>query len=596
MITPIILSGGNGTRLWPLSRTSYPKQYLPLTSKKTLLQETALRVATNQFNKPMIICNNEHRFIVREQLQDINIVSSHIVLETKTKNTAPAVAISCLLQEDLEQLLLILPADHIIKNLDLFYNAIETAKHTAQQGKIITFGITPKLPETRYGYIERGEPIKGNKHLFKVKHFVEKPNLETAKSLLKSGMHHWNSGIFLFKAKTMLEELERLQPALLENCRQALLHAKYDLDFLRLDSEKIKSDSSLSIDYAVMEHTNNAAVIPVDLEWSDLGSWDALWDISEKDHQGNIIIGDVIAKQVNNSYIHSDNKLISILGLNNIIAVVTEDAVLISSKEHINQIKDVVQKLKEDDRTELDTHKRVYRPWGYYQTIDLEDRFQVKRIMIKPGAKISTQIHYHRAEHWVVVEGTAKIIKGEEILILHENESIYLPIGIKHSVENPGKIPLHLIEVQSGSYLGEDDIVRIEDMYGRVTSEPKLDNALNDLVDLEKDARNFGFNWPHKDMIIEQAISECNEIKEAILKNEPSHRIQEEIGDLLHTAISLCIFAGYDTKQTLAKVTQKFNARMHTVKALTKKHGLETLNGQPIEFLIELWKKAKKQN
>ncbi len=471
MITPIILSGGNGTRLWPLSRAYHPKQYLALTNNKTLLQETVLRVTAKQFNQPMIICNNEHRFLAAEQLQTINVIPSHIVLETEAKNTAPAVLIASLLQEDPEQLLLVLPADHIIKNLDAFYKAIEIASHTAKQGKIITFGIKPEYPETRYGYIERGDKLtdnQDNQFLYTVTRFVEKPDLNTAKQFFDSGNYFWNSGIFLFKAKTMLEEFECLQPALLLSCKNTINKAKQDLDFLRLDSSLIDSSTTNSIDYAIMEHTKHAAVLPVDLKWSDLGSWDALWEISNKDLKGNVIIGDVITKEVTDSYIHTEDQLISIIGLNNIVAVATKDAILISSKEQLNQIKDLIKELKINNRVELDKHKRVYRPWGYYQTIDLEERFQVKKLMIKPGAKISAQIHYHRSEHWVIVEGTAKITKGEEIIMLHENESIYLPIGIVHRVENPGKIPLHLIEVQSGSYLGEDDIVRIEDIYGRV--------------------------------------------------------------------------------------------------------------------------------
>jgi mannose-1-phosphate guanylyltransferase/mannose-6-phosphate isomerase len=468
MITPIILSGGNGTRLWPLSRSYYPKQYLALTNNQTLLQETVLRVTAKQFNQPMIICNNEHRFLAAEQLQAINVIPSHIVLETEAKNTAPAVAIACLLQEDPDQLLLVLPADHIIKNLNNFYNAIKTASQTAKQGKIITFGINPSYPETRYGYIECGEKLKNNEFLYKVTRFVEKPDINTAKQFFESGKYYWNSGIFLFKANTMLEEIKCLQPNLLNSCKNTITQASRDLDFLRLDSKLIDSATTNSIDYAIMEHTKLAAVVPVELAWSDLGSWDALWEISTKDPQGNVAIGDIITKEVNNSYIRSENQLISVIGLDNIVVIATQDAVLISSKEQLTQIKDLVQELKINNRAELNNHKRVYRPWGYYQTIDLANRFQVKRLMIKPGAKISSQIHYHRSEHWIIVEGTAKITKGEKVLLLHENESIYLPMGTVHRVENPENTPLHLIEVQSGSYLGEDDIVRIDDMYGRI--------------------------------------------------------------------------------------------------------------------------------
>ncbi len=468
MITPIILSGGNGTRIWPLSRSHYPKQYLSLLdTQNTLFQETVLRVTCNKFSPPMIICNNDHRFLVAEQLQLINIIPSHIILETEAKNTAPAIAIACLLQTDPEQLLLVLPADHTIENLENFYQAIEAAQLNALDNQIITFGIKPSNPEVNYGYIQLGQQLSNNKALYQVASFIEKPNIDIAKKIFNSDQYYWNSGILLFKASSMLKELKLLQPKLLASCKNTLDLATQDLDFLRLNSELIYSIPNNSIDYAVMEHTKKAVVMPVDLTWSDLGSFDALWNISKKDIYNNVIIGDVIIKNTNNSYIRTENQLISVIGLSNIIVVATPDAILISSKDQINHIKELVQQLKDQNRTEFYTHKKVYRPWGYYQTIDLADRFQVKKIMIKPGAKISNQIHYHRSEHWVVVKGTAKITKGEEILLLHENESIYLPMGMKHRVENPGKIALHLIEVQSGSYLGEDDIVRIEDEYGR---------------------------------------------------------------------------------------------------------------------------------
>lgn len=469
MITPIILSGGNGTRLWPLSRAYHPKQYLALLNNKTLLQETVSRVTTEQFNPPVIICNNEHRFLAAEQLQNINITPSHIILETIAKNTAPAITIACLLQNDPEQLLLVLPADHLINNLEAFYDAIKVASSVAKQGKIVTFGITPQYPAINYGYIECGQPLQKNPLIYKINSFIEKPDLHTAQRFYnQQQQYYWNSGMFLFKTKTMMQELQAIQPKLLTSCKHALTNSKQDLDFLRLDSQLIESTPNNSIDYAIMEHTKNAAVIPVNLQWSDLGSWDTLWDIADKDPAGNVTTGDIITKQVSNSYIYTENQLISVLGLNNIIVIATQDAILISAKEHIHQITELVQELKINSRTELNNHKCVYRPWGYYQTIDIAARFQVKKIMIKPGAKISTQIHYHRSEHWIIVEGTAKVTKGEENLLLHENESIYLPMGITHRIENPGKIPLHLIEVQSGSYLGEDDIVRINDIYGRI--------------------------------------------------------------------------------------------------------------------------------
>jgi mannose-1-phosphate guanylyltransferase / mannose-6-phosphate isomerase len=468
MISPIILSGGGGTRLWPLSRNLFPKQYWPLVTAKTLLQETALRVtSTVDFQAPLVICNQEHRFLVAEQLRELNITPSHIVLESESHNTAPAITIACLLQQDPEALLLVLPADHVIQNQSAFAAAIRTAQSAAEQGKIITFGIKATRPETGYGYIKRGAPLSENSAIFEVAQFLEKPDLETAKTLLANDTHDWNSGIFLFKASVLLSELERLHPNIIKNCKSALAHSKKDLDFLRLDPKAILPNASLSIDYAVMEHTPHAAVMPVDMDWSDVGSWDALWEISPKTPEGNVLIGDVITDQVQNSYIRSDTQLVSIMGLDNIVVVATDDAILISSKEQLPHIKSMVETLKISNRQELKSHRRVYRPWGYYQHVDLGERFQVKRIMVKPGEKTSTQIHFHRSEHWVVVEGTAKVTRGEETFLLHENESVYLPMGTKHRVENPGKIPLHFIEVQSGAYLGEDDIVRIEDAYGR---------------------------------------------------------------------------------------------------------------------------------
>ncbi len=468
MITPVILSGGGGTRLWPLSRTLYPKQYLSLlNTNRSLLQETVLRgFVSDLFEAPVLICHNEHRFLVAEQLREIQVQASAIILENEPQNTAGAIATACLLQEKVDNLLLILPADHSIQAPDQFYQAIKKAKAAAEQGSIVTFGMKSHQPDTRYGYIESAEAIPHHAELLQVSRFVEKPNLEMAKTFVESGRYYWNSGIFLFKPSTMLKELERLEPALLDSCRVALASAKQDLDFLRLGPLPHPA-SNLSIDYAVMEHTPLAAVIPVDMGWSDIGSWDALWHITDKDPQGNVLIGDIISHDVHDSYIRSDRQLVSVLGLDHVIVVATEDAILVTDQDHMHHMPDLIKVLKKDHRSELYTHKRVYRPWGFYHSIDKGDRFQVKRIMVKPGAKTSTQIHYHRAEHWVVVEGTAKVTRGEEALLLHENESVYLPMGIKHAVENPGKIPLHLIEVQSGAYLGEDDIVRIEDKYGR---------------------------------------------------------------------------------------------------------------------------------
>lgn len=465
-IIPVILSGGGGTRLWPLSRTHFPKQYWSLLNQYSLLQETALRVgSTTYFAQPLIICNHEHRFLVAEQLRELNLMPSHIVLESQPHNTAAAIAIACLLQADPEAILLVLPADHIIQKPLAFFEAIQSAYLAAKQGKIITFGIQPTRPETRYGYIERGIELQALPGIFEITRFIEKPDLNTAQQLIIAH-HYWNSGIFLFKANSMLLELENLQADLLQGCQKALSSAAADLDFLRLNS-KVIPPCNLSIDYAVMEHTRKAVVVPVDMEWSDVGTWDALWEASPKNEDGNVAIGDVLTHQVHNSYMRSQNQLLSVLGLNNVIVIATEDAILVADKNNMHHLKYTLEALKQKNRQELHVHKRTYRPWGYYQNIDLGDRFQVKRIMVKPSAKTSTQIHYHRSEHWVVVEGIAKVTRGDETILIHENESVYLPMGIKHRVENPGKIPLHFIEVQSGSYLGEDDIVRIDDMYGR---------------------------------------------------------------------------------------------------------------------------------
>lgn len=467
MITPVLLCGGGGSRLWPMSRTNFPKQLLPLVSDKTLLQETALRVGDqSRFNQPIVICHVEHRFLVAEQLRYLDVVPQHLILEPAGRNTAPAVATACLThRSDDDDILLILPADHVVEDEKAFLNAVFKAEKVARQGKIVTFGIKPTQPETGYGYIQKGSLIEDG--IYCVQKFQEKPNLELATELVASGEYSWNSGIFLCKAKVVLEELKRLQPELLKQTEAAYNAAKKDLDFLRLDSVAFEKIQEASIDYAVMEHTPHAAVVPVDMGWSDVGSWKALWDISVKDNADNVLIGDVVTQDVHGSYIRSDQKLVSVIGLDDLIVIVHDDAVLIAKKSESQRVKEVVHQLKSNNRVELDMHSRIYRPWGYYQSVDTGERFQVKRLMLHPGAKTSTQMHHHRAEHWVVVNGTAKVVRGDETLMLHENESVYLPIGCTHSVENPGKIPLHLIEVQAGSYLGEDDIVRTDDLYGR---------------------------------------------------------------------------------------------------------------------------------
>lgn len=466
MITPVLLCGGGGSRLWPMSRTNFPKQLFPLVTERTLLQETALRVSDKtKFKQPIVICHVEHRFLVAEQLRRLEIIPQHLILEPAGRGTAPAVATACLMQGE-DNPLLILPTDHVIGNQKVFLEAIEKAKKIERQGKIVTFGIRPTQPETGYGYIQKGTLIEND--VYCVQKFQEKPTLELAELLVASGDCFWNSGVFLCKATVMLKELMRLQPELFKLTKESFSNAKKDLDFLRLDPVTFEQIKEASIDYAVMEHTPHAAVVPVEMGWSDVGSWKALWDISTKDNADNVLIGDVVIQDVKGSYIRSDHKLVSVIGLDDLIVVVHDNAILITKKSESQRVKEIIHQLKNHNRTELDMHTRVYRPWGYYQSVDTGERFQVKRLMLHPGAKTSTQMHHHRAEHWIVVNGTARVTRGDEILMIYENESVYLPIGCTHSVANPGKIPLHLIEVQTGSYLGEDDIVRIDDLYGRL--------------------------------------------------------------------------------------------------------------------------------
>ncbi len=467
---PVILSGGSGTRLWPLSRSQYPKQFLPLVSSKTMVQETIIRVqGIEGLQPPIAICNENHRFMMAEQLREIDINPAAIILEPMGRNTAPAVALAALSAKP-DDILLILPADHVISNIPAFQSAIKKANTLAEQGYLVTFGIVPDEPETGYGYIKAGESI--NKDSFNVANFVEKPNLETAKEYLKSGEYFWNSGMFAFKAGRYIEELNKFQPDILKACKNALSNDKHDLDFVRLDREAFTKCPSDSIDYAVMEKTDQAAIIPLDADWNDIGSWSALWEVSDKNEDSNAINGDVITIDTNNSYIHSSHKLITTVGVENLIVIETDDAVMIAAKDRVQDVKKIVDQLKNDDRKEANIHLKVYRPWGYYHSVDNGSRHQTKRIVVKPGAKLSLQKHHHRAEHWVVVKGTALVTKGDEQILLSENESTYIPLGIVHCLENPGVIPLEIVEVQSGSYLGEDDIIRFNDKYGRETVNP----------------------------------------------------------------------------------------------------------------------------
>ena len=469
-IHPVILSGGSGTRLWPLSRASYPKQLLKLSSQRTMLQDTVARGLSDVgFAAPLLVCNEDHRFLVDDQLQQIGIKPQVILLEPAARNTGPAIAAAALwlLARDPDALMLVQPSDHVIASPTDFHRAVMRGLAAAQEGRLVTFGIKPVRPDTGYGYIQSGDALEGGEGVFGVDRFVEKPDRETAQRFVDSGAFFWNSGIFLLSARAYLGELSRINPAMLAACERAIRDGQEDLAFFRLDRAGFAEAPSLSIDHAVMEHTGRAAVVPVDMAWSDVGSWPALRDIAAADGAGNVLQGDVLAEQVTNSYIRSEGKLVAAVGLDNVVVVATDDAVLVANAESAGEVSGIVAKLKGQNRSESQQHVTCHRPWGHYRSVDAGDRFQVKRITVKPGAKLSLQKHYHRAEHWVVVHGTAIVQRGEERMLVRENESVYIPIGTEHRLENPGKLPLQLIEVQSGPYLGEDDIVRVSDNYGR---------------------------------------------------------------------------------------------------------------------------------
>jgi len=466
MIVPIILSGGSGTRLWPLSRKLYPKQFINLVNETTLFQDTILRLPKD-VAEPLIICNEEHRFLAAEQLREIGKKTKGIILEPEGRNTAPAVALAALqfINKGEDPILLVLSADHLIKNIEAFHQSITIASELAENNKLITFGIVPDKAETGYGYIEAN--INNTDDYYSIKSFTEKPSQKNAKKYLDSGNYLWNSGMFMFKASVFLSELEKFEPEILSACKKSCTTKNIDSDFIRIDNDAFHQCPNESIDYAVMEHTKNGVVVPLDANWSDVGSWSSLWDIKTKDNNDNVSKGDVFLEDVKNTYTYSSNRLVSVIGVSNLVIVDTQDALLVADKQQTHNIKKIVARLNNDKRSEVDSHRKVFRPWGYYDLVDSGEGFQVKRIVVNSGAKLSLQKHKYRAEHWVVVKGVALVTCGDKIFELVENQSTYIPQGSIHRLENHQDIPLEIIEIQTGSYLGEDDIIRFEDDYQR---------------------------------------------------------------------------------------------------------------------------------
>lgn len=466
-ITPVLLCGGVGSRLWPISRQGRPKQYLNLIGETSMLQQTLTRIESLAQTSPIIVCNEEHRFLVAEQVRELGLTSPKIILEPEGKNTAPAIALAALAASapDPEANLLVLPADHYVGKPAALIDAVEKAASASSQGRLVTFGLVPSRPETGYGYIKRGKALAPDVSV--LEQFVEKPDQPTAKAYVASGDYVWNSGMFMFTAARYLESLGEFQPEMADVCERAMAHAERDMDFIRPDAEVFATCPSDSIDYAVMEQTPAGAVVSLDCGWSDIGAWSALWEAGDQDAAGNVTQGDVVLNKTQNSYVRSQSRLVTTTGVKDLVVVETADAVMVADRHSVQDVKDIVNLLKASDRSEADVHHRVFRPWGSYESLIVGDGFQVKRLIVNPGQQLSLQMHHHRAEHWVVVRGTAEVVNGEDTLLLKEDQSTYIPIGAKHRLTNPGKFPLELIEVQSGSYLGEDDIVRFEDVYGR---------------------------------------------------------------------------------------------------------------------------------
>jgi mannose-1-phosphate guanylyltransferase/mannose-6-phosphate isomerase len=475
-IAPVVLSGGSGSRLWPLSRALRPKQFLGLTGDQTLFQMTLQRlVGLVDRLAPIVVANDDHRFLVADQCLQMGVTPQALILEPVARNTAPAIAVAALAAQAHAQasaqghdpILLVLPSDHVFKDVNAFQSAVRIGERAASTGAMVTFGIVPTGPETGYGYVRAQRTGSGDSGSFSVEAFFEKPSLEKAKDYVSDGGYYWNSGMFMFKASTYLSELAIHQPAMLAACQQAFEQAKKDMDFVRLDGEAFSASPSDSIDYAVMEKTDKAALVPLDAGWSDVGAWSAVWQVQPQDAEGNGARGDVLLHLSQDCYVHADHRLVSLVGVTDLVVVETSDAVLVAHKDKAQDVKKVVEDLKARGRSEAELHREVFRPWGTYDSVDTGDRYQVKRITVKPGARLSLQMHHHRAEHWVVVKGTAQITIGNEVKLVSENQSVYIPVGVKHCLENPGKLPIQLIEIQSGNYLGEDDIVRFDDKYGR---------------------------------------------------------------------------------------------------------------------------------